>query len=175
MGHPQLVPQTPQPTAHRITLTVPQVLLGARVAGDKLQRGVGRRDPVTRMLLKWTRTGVAFKLVVLGSMLAGPVAAAVASGTALLVGYGYIMPKDVTNLMLGASVDVIVPGVVQILLQQMLMRLQGVTLDTLMEPSVVPLEGFDLPSKTSLGVTTSHVSLDPLDEADQDEAEAFEI
>jgi hypothetical protein len=50
---------------------------------------------------RWTRTGVAFKIIVLGSMLAGPVAAAVASGTAILVGYGYIMPKDLSNLFLG--------------------------------------------------------------------------
>lgn len=67
--------------------------------------------------------------------------------------------------------DVIIPGVVQILLQQMLMRLQGVTMDTLMEPGVVPLEA--ALHVTSLG--SSSGTLDPLDDADEHEAEAFDI
>ena len=67
-----------------------QMLLGNEKMSEKLARDYGGRNPVVAMLVRWTKTGAAFKIAVLGSMLAGPVAAAVASGTALLVGYGYV-------------------------------------------------------------------------------------
>eukprot|EP00241_Pyramimonas_parkeae_P004533 CAMPEP_0114227590 /NCGR_PEP_ID=MMETSP0058-20121206/1872_1 /TAXON_ID=36894 /ORGANISM="Pyramimonas parkeae, CCMP726" /LENGTH=820 /DNA_ID=CAMNT_0001338443 /DNA_START=138 /DNA_END=2601 /DNA_ORIENTATION=- len=113
---------------------VTQMLMGNLATSEKLSREFGGKNPVVQMLVRWTKTGAAFKIAVLGSMLAGPVAAAVASGTAILVGYAYILPKDLSNLFLGSSIDVLIPAVVPILLQKVLLLVQGMCLDDVQVP-----------------------------------------
>ncbi|KAK3237986.1 hypothetical protein CYMTET_51966 [Cymbomonas tetramitiformis] len=69
-----------------------------------------------------------FQVAILGSMFAGPIALAVVSGVTLVTGYIYILPKDLANLSMGATPDVLMPTIVQILLQRFTLTLQGINL-----------------------------------------------
>jgi hypothetical protein len=66
------------------------------------------------LLLALLVQGVAVKFMILSSMLAGPVAAAVTTGTAFVFGYAYLLPKDLSNLVFGSSPDTLVSPIVQV-------------------------------------------------------------